>query len=124
LPNCFEESDDLKWCRAVTALLLIKWELRASGHRSVTVEKSRSHPGVGNDHTGAQLPPHGATCVVELEPAGIRLHFSTFSSHTVLRHNGSRPASQRRLACTPTATYVAHSFQAINFKLHPYDMEK
>jgi hypothetical protein len=43
-------------------------ELQTSGHRLVTVEKSRSRPGVGNDRTGAQLPLHGGISVAELGP--------------------------------------------------------
>jgi hypothetical protein len=64
----------------------------------VTVEKSGSRPGVGNDRSGAQLSPHD-------------LHFPC------------RAAPQRRAIYTQTATFVAHFFQA-NFELHPYDVEK
>jgi hypothetical protein len=63
----------------------------------VTVEKSGSL-GLGNDRTGAQLPPHD-------------LQFSCLA------------APPRRPVCTQTATYVVHFFQA-NFELHPYDVEK
>jgi hypothetical protein len=44
----------------------------------VTVEKSGSRLGVGNDRTGAQLPPHD-------------LQYDAW-----LRHNGGRSASKRR----------------------------
>jgi hypothetical protein len=64
----------------------------------VTVEKSGSCPGVGNDSTGAQLPPHD-------------LQFPC------------RDAPQRRLVCTQTSAYVVHFFQA-NFEVHLYDVEK
>jgi hypothetical protein len=64
----------------------------------VTVEKSRSRPGVGNDRNDAQLSLHD-------------LQFPCPA------------ASQRWPACTQTATYVAHFFQA-DFELHPYDVEK
>jgi hypothetical protein len=70
----------------------------------VTVEKSGSHPGVGNDRNGAQLLPHGATCVAELETTFFGLAVPT-------------------PGCTTTATYVASFFQA-NFELHQYDVEK
>jgi hypothetical protein len=82
----------------VTVLLHIKWELRAFRHRPVTVEKSGSRPGIGNDRTGTQLPPHDLQLPCPAAP-------------------------QRRRACTQTATYVAHFFQA-DFELHPYDVEK
>jgi hypothetical protein len=82
----------------VTVLLHKKWELRESRHRPVIVEKSGSRLGVGNNLTGAQLPPHD-------------LHFPC------------RAAPQRRPVCTQTATYVAYFFQA-DFELHPYDVEK
>jgi hypothetical protein len=64
----------------------------------VTFEKSGRRPGIGNDRTGAQLPPHD-------------LQFPC------------RAAPQRRPVCTKTAIYVAHFFQA-NFELPPYDVEK
>jgi hypothetical protein len=69
----------------------------------MTVEKSGSRPGLINDRTGAQLPPHGATCVNELELTGMRLSF--FDLQFPLR-----AAPQQRLACTPKATYMAHFF--------------
>jgi hypothetical protein len=47
----------------------------------VTFEKSRSRPGVENDHTGAQLPPHD-------------LQFPC------------RTAPQRQLACAQMATIL------------------
>jgi hypothetical protein len=97
--NCFEELGGLRWCRAVTALLLILLEHRASGHCPVTVEKSRSRPGVENDRTGAQLPPHSATSVAELEPAVYRLEVPTPGCDTVAA--GLHPNEQ-----------------------HPYDVEK
>jgi hypothetical protein len=64
----------------------------------VTVEKSGSRQGVGNDRTGAQLPLHD-------------LQFPY------------RAAPQRRSVCNQTATYVVHFFLA-NFELHPYVVEK
>jgi hypothetical protein len=64
----------------------------------VTVEKSGSRPGVVNDRTGAQLPPHD-------------LQFPC------------RAAPQQQPVCTQSATYMAHFFQA-NFELHPYEVEK
>jgi hypothetical protein len=63
----------------------------------VTVEKSGSCPGVGNDRTGAQLPQH-------------YLQFPC------------RAAPQQWPVCTQMATYVAH-FILANFELHPYDVE-
>jgi hypothetical protein len=48
---------------------------------------------------------------------------TTCSSHAGLRHNGGGPVPKRRRACTQTATYVAHVFQA-DLELHPYDVEK
>jgi hypothetical protein len=63
----------------VTVQLHILWELRASRHRPVTVEKSGSRPGVGNDRTGAQLSLHD----LQFPIAG-------------LRHNGSRSVPKLR----------------------------
>jgi hypothetical protein len=62
------------------AAAYILWELQASRQRPVTVEKSGSRAGVGNDRTGAQLPSHD-------------LQFPC------------RAAQQRRPACTQTAIY-------------------
>jgi hypothetical protein len=64
----------------------------------VTVEKSGSRPGVGNNRTCTQLPPHD-------------LKFQC------------RAAPQWQPVCIQTATHVAHFFQA-NFELHLYDVEK
>jgi hypothetical protein len=91
----------------VTALLPIQWKLGASGYRTLTVEKSENHPGVGNDRTGAQLPPHGTTCVAKLGLSDMSLPFCDLQ----FPH---RAAPQQRPACTKTATYmyVVHFFQA------------
>jgi hypothetical protein len=64
----------------------------------VTVEKNGSRQGVGNDRTGAQLPPHDLQFLCQAAP-------------------------QQQPVCTQMATYVAHFCQA-NFELHPYDVEK
>jgi hypothetical protein len=68
----------------------------------VTVKKSGSCPGVGNDCTGAQLPLH----------------------YTFLRLAFPTPGSAiKASAFTPTATYMAYFFRP-NFEQHPYDVEK
>jgi hypothetical protein len=70
--------------------------------------------GFGNDRTGKQLPPHGAICVAELGLASMRLPIFALQFPR-------RAAPQRRPTCIPTATYMAHFFQA-NFELHLYDV--
>jgi hypothetical protein len=50
--NCFDESGGLKWCHVVTV------EVQAPRHWPVAIEKIGSRPGIGNDRTGAQLPPY------------------------------------------------------------------
>jgi hypothetical protein len=75
----------------------------------MTVEKSGCRPGVGNDHTDAQLLPHGATCVAELGLAGRDYHFSTCSFHGGLHHNGD----------------ICSAFLlSLDFELHLYDVGK
>jgi hypothetical protein len=64
----------------------------------VTVEKTRSRLGIGNDRTGAQLSLHD-----------LQLAY--------------RAAPHRRLVSTQTATYVAHFFPD-NSEVHQYDVEK
>jgi hypothetical protein len=81
-------------------LLLIQWELQASRHQLMIIEKSASCPGVGNDCTGAHLPLRGVTCVAELGSAGMRLPFFDLQFPR-------QAMPQLQPTCTPTATYVA-----------------